>query len=347
MKKLFVGLLLVAGAALYYWFDAIQGDRPEFSLMLPVVLPHQAVMVPVTESIEALGTVRAREAVEISAKVTARVGAVNFSDNSAIGRGDVIIELDAARERAALREAEVNLQEDRRLLNHYLTLDKTQAVSRTLLEEQRAKVAASEARAAAAEAVLADFVITAPFSGVLGVRRVSPGAMVAPGTAITTLDDIAVVKVDFTVPERWAGQMLGGQAVSASSIAYPGREFVARVASIGTRIDPVTRAVMVHAELANPEGLLKPGMLLNVRLVGRERQALMITEEALLLEGSGRYVFVIGDDNVVRRVSVDTGVRQDGRVEVVSGLASGQWVVAEGTQKVRDGIAVTLATEQG
>lgn len=347
MKKLFVVLLLAVGVALYYWFDAIQGDRPEFSLALPVVRPHQALIIPITESIEALGTVRAREAVEISAKVTARVGSVNFSDNSTIGQGEVIIELDAASERAALREAEVILQEDRRLLSHYLTLDKSQAVSRTLLEEQRAKVAASEARVAAAAAVLADFVIAAPFSGVLGVRRVSPGTLVTPGTVITTLDDTAVVKVDFTVPERWVGQMLGGQAVSASSIAYPGREFVARVASIGTRIDPTTRALSVHAELDNREGLLRPGMLLNIRLLGHERSALMIAEQALVLEGSGRYVFVIDDDNRVRRVSVDTGLRQDGRVEVVSGLAVGQWVVAEGTQKVRDGITVELSTEQG
>src|SRR5699024_6156002 len=142
----------------------------------------------------------------------------------------------------------VLLQEDRRLLDHYQALQRTQAVSRTMLEEQQAKVAAAEARVAAAEALLADFVIAAPFSGVLGVRQVSHGALVSPGSPITTLDAIATVKVDFSVPERWISQLLPGQTVTASSVAWPGRAFTGTVSSIGSRVDPATRAVSVHAE---------------------------------------------------------------------------------------------------
>src|SRR5690606_26047826 len=121
-------------------------------------------------------------------------------------------------------------------------------------------------RVNAARAKLAEFDIAAPFDGYLGVRHVSVGSLVAPGTLITTLDDIDPLRLDFTVPERWIGQIRPGQAVHAASVAYPGKQFEAEITSVGTRVDPVSRAVTVHASLANPEQQLRPGMLLSVRL---------------------------------------------------------------------------------
>ena len=345
MKKLLAVILLAAGAALYFWYASSTGPTQTTTFAAPLVRTDAVAMAPIVESLEALGTVRAMEAVEVAARVMGRVEKLHFSDNSTVEEGVVLVELDAARERAALREAQVVLQEDQRLLDHYQTLDRTRAVSRTMLEEQQAKVAASAARVAAAEAELADFVIRAPFSGQLGVRQVSLGALVSPGTPITTLDAIATVKVDFSVPERWLSQLAPGQTIAATSVAWPGKVFRGKVATLGSRVDPATRAVFVHAEMDNAELLLRPGMLLSIRLASSPRQALQVPEQALIQEGSQRYVFVVDEQNRVARRTVEVGLRLEGRVEIIAGLTAGEQVIIEGSQKVRDGSQVSLATE--
>jgi len=309
----------------------------------PVVRLDDVKYYPIVESIEAVGTARAWEAVQITAKTTGKVSAIHFDENAPVKAGEVIVELEADTERAVLREEEVILAEDRRVLRHYQTLIKTNAVSKTMLEEQMAKVAAAEQRVRAERAKLAEFDIVAPFDGYLGVRHVSVGSLVAPGTLITTLDDIDPLRLDFTVPERWLGRIQVGQKVQASSVAYPGEPFEAQITSIGTRVDPTTRAISVHASLVNSESRLRPGMLLSVRLDSVERQALMVSEQALQLEGSNRFVFRVDNELRVHRVSVESGARARGRVEIVSGLSEGDRVVAEGTQKVRHGIQVELA----
>ncbi len=211
-----------------------------------------------------------------------------------------------------------------------------------MLEEQRAKVDISQARVETARAELAEFTIRAPFSGFLGGRLVSPGSLVSPGTVITTLDNLEVLKVDFTVPERWLSRLVRGQAVTATSVAWPGIIFDAEVTSIGPRVDPATRAIRVRAHMTNSELRLRPGMLLNVALVSNPRSALVVSEKALMQEGSERYVYMVNnDDTVVRRV-VTTGQRRYGLVEILDGLDPGQEVVTEGIQKVREGSSVRI-----
>lgn len=344
MKRLFVVLLAVVGIVAYYWLNGSNSTGGGFSMPPPVISTDLVQREPVTETIEALGTTRAWEAVDITAKTSGKVNQVHFSDNTSVSKGDVIVELVADSEMAALREAEVNLREGERLLRHYQALDKTNAVSKTLIDEQAAKVAASRARVAAAHAELDDFVIQAPFSGLLGVREVSPGALVEPGDRITTLDDVHMLKLDFTVPERWLGHIQVGQSLATRSVAFPDKTFSAEITSLGTRVDAATRAMTIVARLPNPGSLLRPGMLLSITLTSAEREALLITEQALLQEGSEKFVFRVDGDNQVHRVAVETGLRTRGKVEILSGLNPGDQVVAEGTQKVRDGITVVLAT---
>lgn len=346
MKRLLAVIIVLSAVGLYFWLDFSAQKGQGFSLPPPVVRLDEARLAPVVDIIEAVGTTRAWEAVDITAKTAGKVSAIHFPDNAAVAAGEVIVELDAGTERAQLREAEVILEEDKRLLRHYQTLLKTQAVSKTMLEEQQAKVKAAEARVRAARAELGEFDIVAPFGGYLGVRRVSVGALVTPGTLITTLDDIDPLRLDFTVPERWLGRLDDGLKMQVSTVAYPGEMFDAEITSIGTRIDAVTRAVSVYASLANPEGKLRPGMLLSVRIETNERQGLMISEQALLQEGSYRFVYRVDADRTVHRTEVASGSRRKGMVEIVEGLSAGDSVVAEGTQKIRDGVVVAIAGEQ-
>ncbi|HEY8385023.1 MAG TPA: efflux RND transporter periplasmic adaptor subunit [Porticoccaceae bacterium] len=347
MNKWFGVFVLTLAVCTGLWLKSEDRQPPVREHPQPYVRVVPVGYSSLEESLDGLGTVHAKESLEITARVTSTVKRVHFTDNAEVKEGDVLIELDDARERAALREAQVLLHEEQRLLAHYQALQKTQAVSRTMLEEQQAKVAAAEARVAAAEALLAEYVIVAPFSGVLGVRQVSQGALVSPGTLITTLDALDIVKVDFTVPERWISQLLPGQTITASSVAWPGRTFVGMVSSIGTRVDAATRAVSVRARIDNDESLLRPGMLLNIHLASEPRDALVVSEAALIQEGSERYVFVVDEDNVVTRRPVEIGQREGGLVEVVNGLSPEEKIIIEGSQKVRDGVSVQLASDNG
>jgi len=183
--------------------------------------------------------------------------------------------------------------------------------------------------------------VRAPFAGRVGLRRVSPGSLVNPGTVITTLDDTATIKLDFTVPESYLSTLAPGLPITALSIAYPGRTFEGKVSSVDTRVDPSTRSVTVRALVPNPERLLKPGMFMNVRLERGAADALMVPEQALVPEQGDVFVFVLEGDSVAKRL-IRAGQRRVGDVQVLQGLSAGDLVVTEGTQKLRDGVRVTV-----
>jgi len=289
--------------------------------------------------LNALGTARANEAVEITSKTSNTVTSVRFRDGERVRQGQVLVELDSAQTRADLAAAEAAAAESASQVKRSRELLSTKVLSESQYDQLEATMKANEARVAAARSRLDDTVIRAPFDGRVGLRRVSVGSLVNPGTTITTLDDISRVKVDFGVPENFLASLREGLKVTATAAAFPGREFEGVVSSVDLRVDPVTRSVTVRAVVPNAEDLLKPGMFLNVRLARDERDALMIPEAALVSEQSRQFVYVVQDGRALRR-EVHIGRREPGRVEVVAGITSGEHVIVEGTQKVREGGAV-------
>jgi membrane fusion protein (multidrug efflux system) len=289
--------------------------------------------------INALGTARANEAVEVTSKVSNTVTAVRFEDGQRVQQGQVLVELDSAQARADLAAAEAASAESASQVKRSRELIASKVLSESQFEQLEATMKANQARVAAARSHVADTVIRAPFSGRVGLRRVSVGSLVNPGTTITTLDDLSVIKVDFAVPENFLAGLREGLKVSTTAAAFPDREFIGTVTGIDSRIDPVTRSVTVRAAIPNADLALKPGMFLNVTLARDEREALMVPEAALVPEQSRQFLFVIEDGRAIRR-EVRIGARQPGRVEIVSGLEVGEQVIVEGTQKVREGSEV-------
>jgi membrane fusion protein (multidrug efflux system) len=171
---------------------------------------------------------------------------------------------------------------------------------------------------------------------------VSLGALVGPTVVVTTLDDTDPVNVDFDVPETALGRLAEGLPVEARSAAWPDTTFHGAVASIDTRVDPVSRTVTVRARIANPDGLLRAGMFLTVKLLRRDVTALVIPEQAIVPEQSRQFVLVVLDGGTVEKRPVTTGRRRPGQVEVLSGLEEGELVIAEGTQNARPGDTVDI-----
>lgn len=317
------------------------GDRDR-----PVVVTLQVVRsASFADTLEALGTVKARESVTVTSNVTEKVQRVHFDSGDSVRAGAPLVTLSGQAEDAALREAEAAANEADRQYRRQSELVAQQLVARAAVDAQRASRDAAMARVAQVRAQLADRVIRAPFAGVLGLRQVSTGSLITPGTVITTLDDLSSVYVDFPVPETQLAQVGRGQQLAATAAAYPGRTFDGVVATLDARLDPTTRAVTVRGRFRNTDLALKPGMLMRVLLSRAERTALRIPEIAVVQLGSDSYVFRVVN-GVAERADVKPGTRSDGQVEILDGLNAGDTIVVDGTGKLKPGAKVVDAAKQ-
>ncbi|HVK52370.1 MAG TPA: efflux RND transporter periplasmic adaptor subunit [Pseudoxanthomonas sp.] len=317
------------------------GDRP-------VLVTTQTVQPSAwNDSLEALGTAKARESVTLTAKVSEIVQDVHFESGQDVRAGQTLVTLRGDAAQASLEQASATYAEAQRLYNRQKELAEQQLVARSTLDTQLALRDAAAARVAQMKADIGDRSVRAPFAGVLGIRQVSPGSLITPTTVIATLDDISRMYVDFQVPEAALATIHPGDAVSAVTAAYPGRKFEGKVETIDARVDPATRAVTVRATFDNPDRALRPGLLLDVNLFRPSRQALVIPEIAVVQVGRDSFVYRVKPDSTVEQAKVETGVRREGVVEITQGLKAGDRIVIDGTGKLRPGARITQGGADG
>lgn len=297
---------------------------------------------PFTETLEALGTAKANESVVITPTLEERVIGIFFEDGEYVREGQVLLKLDDSEAQYLLAEAKAGLQEQQKQFERIQRLAKTDATSRSRLDEEQGLLEIAKAKVANLEARLRDYTIRAPFAGFLGIRQISNGAVVDSETVITTLDDMTTIKLDFTVPETYLGALKKGMTVSAQSVAYPDRNFTGTVTAISSRVDPETRTLTIRAQIPNQDQLLRPGMLLTVDLVKDRSQSLIIPEEAVILEEDKKFTLVVTPKNTVEKKEIVTGRRSPGRVEVISGVNAGDQVIVQGITRVRAGTLVNV-----
>ena len=340
LSPVLILLVLVSGLTAYLYSSEQQKQENRVMPVIPVkVLPASKQEFAVI--IEALGTARANEAVEITALESEIVDQVTFDDGDLVEKGQLLVSLNNREERARVNELEVNLQEAKRQLRRYRDLARENATSAQLLDAQDARVNALAAQLEVANAQLAELEIRAPFSGKLGIRRISKGALVRPGDVITTLDDLHKVKVDFSIAEAHLPDVARGQLVEARTVAYPGQAFRGEIMSIDSRIDPVTRSVQVRALLDNPDYKLRPGMLLQINLQKQLLNTLVLPEGALIPVQDKQFVYLV-EDGKARQVEVKVGRRKPGLAQILSGIEEGDTVVVEGSLKLSNGVPVKV-----
>lgn len=313
-------------------------DRPP-----PLVKVEPATTIRFVERIEAVGTALANEQVTLAAPVTERVVRLNFEDGGFVRAGQTIAVLAQGQEAAELSEAQARAREAQQQLRRIEELRERGFATNSNLDAQTALAAQARAQAAGAEASIGDRVVRAPFAGWVSLRNISPGAVVSAGTEIATISDLSSIKLDFPVPETLLSALQPGLPIDAVSAAFPDQPFRGRIATIDPVIDPDSRAVTVRARLPNPDRKLKPGMLLTVAIETAPRMGLSVPELAVVGEGDRRFVYVVGDDAAAKRTEVRTGLRSNGRIEILQGLRPGQRVVTEGVVKLTDGMKVRLA----
>ena len=298
---------------------------------------------PWNDTISALGTVKARESITVTAKVSEVVQRVNFESGDQVKAGATLVTLSGNQQQAALEAAEATAREAAQAHKRNLELVEQQLISRSTLDTQRALYESSKARVEQMRADIGDRVIRAPFAGVLGIRQISQGSLITPGTVIVSLDDISRVYVDFPVPESQLAHLATGQVLSGSSVAWPDVTFEGEVSVIDARVDEATRSVVVRGDFPNAEHRLRPGMLLQVVLKRPERQALVVPELAVVQVGRDTFIWRVKADNTVGRVTVAVGERGAGSAEIIGGVQDGDRIVIDGTGKLRAGLTVKEA----
>ena len=311
----------------------------------PSVIVETVAYSEISDPLEALGTLRANETVEITASVSDTVSSIHFGDGEQVEKGQLLVEMTDAEEHALLEEARSTAEEAERQYERLKKLVAEGTAAESLLDERRREAQTARARLNAVQSRLEDRIITAPFNGTMGLRNISPGALVAPGDVISTLVDDSSMKLDFTIPSLYLTSVDRTTEVDATTPVYPGRVFAGEVTSVDNAINPITRSIVVRARIPNDDHALKPGMLMTLKLQRARRDALVISEEAVIPQGSQTFVIVVNSSvspPTTQRREVQLGARLPGRVEVLSGLAEGETIVTHGAMKTRPGAPVSI-----
>lgn len=312
---------------------------------IPPVIGTKAVETTWSDPLEALGTLRADESVTLSATVTDIVAEINFRDGQQVEEGQLLIRLEDVQEQAQLRASQALREERRNALDRASQLQERNLAARADVEDSRSRLRQADADIQAIQAQLANYLIKAPFSGRVGFRNISTGALVTPGMDLVTLDKLDVMKLDFSVPEVYLGRISPGLMLNTVTAAYPDDVFTGEIATIGTRVDPITRSINIRAELDNADGRLRPGMLMEVIVQQRMRNAVVIPEAAIEASGDRHFVMLIEERDGTTRLAqrqVSIGERRHGEVEILEGLAANDTIVVHGLQLARDGQEVRV-----
>lgn len=295
---------------------------------------------PVSNTINAVGALIAEDSVVMRPEIDGRIEKLLFSEGQPVKKGAVLVVLDSAEQRARLAAAQADLRLSESRYKRSEELVAQNFISRQALDEARANLDILRARRQQEQVALDKTVIRAPFSAVVGLRQVSPGAYVSKGDDLVRLDALDTLKLEVPIPETYLPLVRIGQPISLTIDALPGQSFSGKVHAIDPVVDPVSRNVRVRARIANPKGQLKPGMFARATAdLGGKTSAILLPEQVIVPRADGTYVFLAVDGKAELR-KVELGKREPGRVEIVSGVAEGDTVVLDGQIKLRPGVPV-------
>jgi membrane fusion protein, multidrug efflux system len=298
------------------------------------------------DDITAIGTLLASDSADISAEAAGRVVEILARDGARVEAGAELFKLDAEVIAAEIADAEARLQLAQTTYDRNETLRNSRNVAVSTFEAAAAERAQAQAAVELAKVRQNKLTVRAPFAGVLGFNRISLGAYVTAGQALTTLSAIDTLDVSFSVPELFFSALRIGGEVQVTADAVPGQSFTAKVTALDPQVDVNGRALRILASLDNREQKLRPGMLARVTVLGQERQAITIAEAAVVPQADKLVVYVVDQGNA-KPVTVTTGQRRDGWVEILSGLEAGRNVVTAGAQRLAKGGPVAVVKPAG
>lgn len=355
LVQLVVILLMLAGAAGAYWHfyglpwqpavaqggpAAPGGGRGGFALPVETVQVKEG---PIQRRLTAVGTLRSGESVVIKPEIDGRVVEIGFEEGQPVAKGQLLLAFDRAVNEAEIASAQAAVDLAKADYERQSELSRRGSGTRASLDQALGQMRTAEAALALAQARMGKLTLRAPFDGIVGLRNVSVGDFVESGDSIVNLEQIDPLKVDFRVAENFLAAVRHGQAIEVAVDAFGQQRFKGEVYAIDPLIDESGRSILLRALLPNAEGVLRPGLFARVELVLNEKaDALQVPEAALVPQGGAQFVFKVVDGKAAL-TKVEPGIRRDGMVEIVAGLAAGDVVVTAGQIKLRDGAPVQPA----
>ncbi|HJU38650.1 MAG TPA: efflux RND transporter periplasmic adaptor subunit [Tahibacter sp.] len=292
------------------------------------------------ETLSAVGTLRADEAVTVRPEVAGRIEAVLFDEGQKIAKGAPLFRLDPALARADVAEAQANASNSQRELKRATDLATKKLIAPSDVDGKRAQATVDEAKLASTRTRLDKTELRAPFAGTVGLRKVSPGEYVNAGDALVDLVARDTLKFDFSLPEVYLGRFQPGQRIALTVDALGARKFDGEVYAVAPQVDLATRSVTLRARVPNADGVLHPGQFARVALeIGSKANALLVPEQALWPQGDKQFVYIIKDGKA-ELVEITTGLRKPGFVEVTSGITANDLVISAGQMKIGPGMKV-------
>lgn len=335
-------LSLLISAGWYYRHSAPAGKPQPRQVNIRAQTVSQSLAEP---SIKLVSKLAANRSVVISPEVTGRIVKIAVRSGQQVKQGDVLIALDAGKQQAELAEQSASVRDESRKLRDMRRLVARGAITTSELEGQEATVAQAQARADAAKYELSLRTLLAPFDGSVSLIDLSEGALVNSGDTLLHLDELAKLRLDLAVPERYLSLLRPGMAVTATSSAWPDQSFRGVLETLDSRVSNDTQNIKARVIIPNPDGQLRPGMLLNVELSLPPQKMTLIPAQSVEYAGEQRFVYRLEPNGKVKRVLVVLGDTHGEEVWVTEGLKVGDRIVVEGLVNLRDGVSVHDLTE--
>lgn len=354
----FAGILVVVAVIALYRFGFFSGDSEQkmevekqtaiatanTSNSASDALPVSAMLIQPTSVVDFIsvnGSTQPDEEVVVSSEVPGKVIKILFKEGSRVSRGTPLVQLDDTELQAQRERLVVQQNLNQKIAERLQALYEREGVSLQEYEVAKAEVEKVKAEISLVDAQLAKRTIRAPFSGVLGLRMVSEGSYLSPGTAIVNLVSINPIEIEFAVPEKYS-QVVGPGTEVIFRLDGANRDYQAKVIATEPVIDAQTRTFMLKASAPNPNGRILPGAFANVTVNLQEfDSSIMIPTEAVIPELGGKKVFV-ARDGTAQPVAVETGIRQEANIQVISGLSAGDTLITSGILQLRAGSPVDI-----
>ncbi len=313
---------------------------------------------PWQPALSAFGTISAERGVILVLEAEGRILDVTFEGNQHVSEGDLLVRVDSDMERADLRAAEAEARLAEQTLERRRALGETGTTAEATVEEAEATLEAALAQVERLEATIRRTELRAPFDGEIGIPNVEPGQFANPGMEVASLQRTDAMRVDFNLTEQQVARVEAGQTVELIDTGLnptPDTPVQARITAIEPRTDPETRLVAVRAVIDAPEGMLRRGQFVRLRvLLDEETDVIAVPETAVIASLFGDYVYAVreSEDDAadheleVRQVFVETGERDNGRIRIHDGLEPGDRVVVAGQNRLSNRAPVTMDEDE-
>ena len=294
----------------------------------------------ITDKIELPATIKSNEKVDITSTIAEKIQEILFIEGVSVKKDKILVILNNYEEKAILKQFEAELKEAEINYQRALSLSEKGNISQSVLDNRLTERIRLAGKVDEIKAKINDLVLKAPFDGTIGLRNYSVGAFVKPGDVITTIYDFNTLKVEASVPEAYVGRIKIKDTVkikvNSSDIVYSGEVYV-----IDPYVDEKTRTFRIISKIENKKEL-KPGMMAKKIFNFDSKESVLVPESSIIPIDNQTFIYVIGEENIIKKVQVFTGKRLDGKVEIKKGLKLSDKIVFEGVNKLKAGIKVKI-----